>query len=79
MQIVTPLERQFELRKLGYTQKSFAIETGVHPVTIADLISGKMVSNRLMKAFSRTIGKDYREVFPEYFLTPRKRQRPQLD
>jgi len=75
---MTPLDRKHALEKAGYTQKRWAKEHGVVPMSACCLIQGKMVSNRLMKAFSRTIGKHRTEVFPEYFLTPRKQQRPKL-
>lgn len=73
---MTPLERQFELRKAGYTQKSWAKEQGVVPMSVSHLIWGKMVSHRLMQAFTETIGKkDRKKVFPEYFLDPNRRKR----
>lgn len=76
---MTPLERQFELKKAGYTQIRFAIENGVAPVTVCQLIYGKLVSNRLMRALSKTIGKDHTEVFPEYYLQPPKCKRSKVN
>lgn len=70
---MTPIERKYELEKAGYTQKRWAEEQGVAPITVCVMIKGKMISNRLMRAFSRTIGKDHTEVFPEYYLQPPKR------
>lgn len=70
---MTPLERQFELRKAGYTQKRWAEEQGVAPITVCHMIKGKLISNRLMRAFSKTISKDHTEVFPEYYLQPPQR------
>ena len=72
---MTPLERQFELRKAGYTQKRWAEEHDVAAMSVCHLIQGKMISDRLMKDFAETIGKDYQKVFPEYFLDPNRRKR----
>lgn len=72
---MTPLERQFALRKAGYTQRKWAQEHGVAEMSVCHLLQGKMVSERLMKAFAEMIGKDYRKVFPEYYLDPNRRKR----
>ena len=76
---MTPLERQFELKKAGYTQKRWAEEHGVNPMSVCHLIYGKMISNRLMRAFSKTIGKNHTEVFPEYYLQPPKCNRSKVN
>jgi len=73
---MTPLERQFALRKAGYTQKKWAAEHDVAAMSVCHLIQGKMVSHRLMRAFAETIGReDHKKVFPEYFLDPSRRKR----
>ena len=72
---MTPLDRKYALEKAGYTQSRFAEEHGVHSMSINHLIQGKMISHRLMFAFAKTIGKDHRNVFPEYFLNPNRRKR----
>lgn len=72
---MTPLDRKYALEKAGYTQTRFANEHGVNSMSINHLIQGKMVSYRLMLAFAKTIGKDHRLVFPEYFLDPNRRKR----
>lgn len=72
---MTPLERQFALRKAGYTQKQWAEEHGVAAMSVCHLIYGKMISDKLMKDFADTIGKDHQKVFPEYYLNPNRRKR----
>lgn len=64
---MTPIERQFELRKRGITQKSIAQELGKHPITIGLVINGKLNSAALIQAISDKIEKPPQEVFPEYF------------
>jgi len=72
---MTPLDRKHALEKAGYTQSRFADEHGVNSMSICQLLQGKMISHRLMKAYAELIGKDYRKVFPEYFLDPNRRKR----
>ncbi len=70
---MTPLQRKIALIRLGITQKSIAEKIGVSPMTVSHAIAGKLVSDRTMKAIAEIIGKDYRAVFPEYYLRPPKR------
>lgn len=71
---MTPAKIQYELKKRKITQESIADQEGVHPVSISTVInrvSGR--SDRLMKAIAKAIGKDHREVFPEYYFRKPKR------
>ncbi|MEN6621256.1 MAG: helix-turn-helix transcriptional regulator [Smithella sp.] len=70
---MTPLQRKIALIKLGITQKSIAEKIGVAEMTVSDVVKGKRISDRTMKAVAEAIGKDYRVVFPEYYLQPPKR------
>lgn len=62
-----PLERQFELRKIGLTQQHIANAIGVSPIAVSYVIRGRRVSARIMRAIAEAIGRDVRDVFPEYF------------
>lgn len=71
---MTPLERQFELKKKGITQKALAEKIGVGQMVVSDVILGQRISNRVMRAIAEAIDKDHRLVFPEYYLRPPKRR-----
>lgn len=60
-----PLRRQYELKKKGITQKALAEELGVAEMSVSNVLRGKMVSRRIMKAISEKLGKDIRVVFPK--------------
>ncbi len=64
---MTPLERQFELRKIGLNQKQLADILGVTPIAVSNVIRGHRVSARIMRAIAAAIGRDVTQVFPEYF------------
>ena len=70
---MTPLEIQFELKKLGITQKEIAKELGVSEMIVSKVINKQMVSNRVMQAVARAIKMDHRAVFPEYYFRPKRR------
>jgi len=70
---MTPLEIQFELRRRGITQKAIAAELGVSDFHVGEVIRKRRVSDRVMRTVSATIGKDHREVFPEYYLESKPR------
>jgi len=72
---MTPLQRKHALENAGYTQARWAKEHAVAAMSVCHLIWGKMISEKLMKDFAKTIGKDYRKVFPEYYLDPNRRKR----
>lgn len=65
---MTPLEIQRAIRKNGTTQKSIAQNLDVTEMSVSYVINKKMVSNRIMRAVARAIGKVPTEVFPEYYL-----------
>ena len=64
---------QAALKKRGYTQKDVADELGLSPMTVSDVVRKVRISARVMCHIAKLIGKDPREVFPEYFLSPPKR------
>ena len=70
---MTSLKIQYELKKKEITQKSLAAELDVSEAAISSVILKKTVSDPIMKAVAAAIGKDYRLVFPEYYLQPPKR------
>ena len=72
---MSPLEIKIALLKSGITQKSIADECGVHPVHVSEIIRGYRISNRVMKAIARRLGKNPKEVFPWYFIHGTRRSR----
>lgn len=64
---MTPIERQFEIRKLGLTQRSIAKELGMHEISVGRIMLGQLKSPRGIEFISAKIGRDPRVVFPEYF------------
>ena len=70
----TPAKIQYLLKERGITQRKIASEEGVSEMSISDVINGKMVSRRLMRAVAQRIGADYRTVFSWYFGQKRPRR-----
>lgn len=64
---MNPRKRQVELRFAGYSQKCIAEQENVSEMFVSQVIRGKSVSRRIMTAIAKAIGKDIREVFPDYF------------
>jgi transcriptional regulator with XRE-family HTH domain len=72
--IMTPLDRQFALKKKGITQNKIAADLGVSPISVSDVINGHRVSDRIMRAIAAALGEDVRLVFTEYYLRAPKRK-----
>ncbi len=70
---------QAELKKHGLTQKMIADELGLKPMSVSVVIARRSVSARVMKHIAKRIGKDPREVWPEYFLRPPKRRHSKVN
>lgn len=70
---MTPLDRQFALKRKGITQHAIAVDLGVSDVAVSDVILGAMVSDRIMRAVAAALDEDVRLVFPEYYLRKPKR------
>jgi len=70
---MTPLERQFELKKKGITQKEIAEGLGVSQMIVSKVINGQMISDRVMKAVAAAMNQDHRYVFAEYYFGPKRR------
>lgn len=70
---------QAALKKRGLTQKMIADELGLTPMSVSTVVSRKIISSRIMCHIAQRIGKDPREVFPEYFLSPAKRRHSKVD
>jgi len=70
---MTPLDRQFALKRKGITQHQIAIDHGVSDIAVSDVVLGHMVSDRIMRGIAAALGEDVRLVFPEYYLRPPKR------
>lgn len=71
---MTPLDRQYALKKKGVTQHKIATDLGVSDIAVSDVILGHMVSDRIMRAVAAEMGEDVRLVFPEYYLRAPKRK-----
>ncbi len=70
-----PADIQAELKKRGIKQYEIAKELGVCPFHVSAVINfqEKRGSERVMKAISKKIGRDHREVFPTYFFRKNRR------
>jgi len=69
-----PADIQAELKKRGITQKAIAEELGVSMFHVSEIINQHRISDRVMKAISKKIGKDHREVFPGYYFSKKRRR-----
>lgn len=72
---MTPLEIQYELKKREVTQKQIAQEEKVSEFFISAVVRKKAVSDRIMKAIARKIGRSHMEVFAEYYFGKNRRKR----
>lgn len=71
------IDIQYHLKKRGIPQKQLALELGVGDMAVSNVINKRIVSDRIMKAVAKAIGRDVIEVFPEYYLKPPKRKTSQ--
>ena len=69
-----PADIQAALKKRGLTQQAIADQLRVSPITVSQVIRGKNISDRIMKAVAKAIEKPVQYVFPEYYLSPPKRK-----
>ncbi len=69
-----PIDIQYKLKKRKITQKALALQIGVSPITISNVIIGERISDRVMRAVAAAIGEDHRKVFDWYYLQPPKRR-----
>ena len=68
-----------ELKKRGLTQKAIADELRIKPISVSAVIRKRSISSRVMRYVAKRIGRDPREVFPEYFLQPPKRRHSKVN
>ena len=71
---MTPSEIQKRLTDAKTTQRAVAQKVGVTPVSVSEVVNGKQVSDRIMRAVADAIGEDFRLVFADYYLRPPKRK-----
>jgi len=69
-----PADIQSELKKHTITQKDIAKELGISEMAVSRIIHRFGVSNRIMRAVAAAIGRDHRQVFPEYYNQRPKRK-----
>ena len=62
-----PIDIQYNLKKLGITQKAIAMETGKSETIISLVIRKERISAQVMTAICKKLEKSPVEVFPEYF------------
>ena len=67
---MTPNQRQFALKEKNLTQRAIAQKIGVSEVAVSDVVKGRRISDRIMRAVAEAISDDVRLVFPEYYLRP---------
>ncbi|OPY15640.1 MAG: hypothetical protein A4E66_00044 [Syntrophus sp. PtaB.Bin001] len=72
---MSPTEIQDELKKNKTSQKAIAdeLDPPVSAMTVSKVIHRIIVSDRIMRAIAKRLGKTHTEVFPEYYLQPPKR------
>jgi len=75
---MTPNEIQKEIRKRG-TQEDLAEGLDCTPQHLGQVIKKNRVSDRIMRGIAKYINRDYRTVFPEYYLTPPKRSTSKVE
>ena len=66
-----PIDIQYELKKRGIMQKDIARAVGVSDNVISKVVNKHMVSDRVMRAVAKAIGRNHRKVFPEYYAPPK--------
>lgn len=71
---MTPSEIQKRLKDASTNQRILADQLKVHPVSVSDVVNGKKVSARIMRAIAEAIHQDVRRVYPWYFNQPPKRK-----
>lgn len=64
---MTPARIQYELKKLGITQKQIAIEEQRSEMMVSKTIYRETTSRPMMEAISRRIGRSPAEVFPDKY------------
>ena len=71
---MTSSEIQKRLKDNGTNQHAIAAKLDVADMSVSDVINHRMISDRIMRAIAAAIGKDHRQVFPNYYLRPPKRK-----
>ena len=71
---MTPARIQYELKKLGITQKQIAIEERRSEMMVSKTIYRETTSRPMMEAIARRIGKKPETVFPDKYRVPERQQ-----
>ena len=71
-----PADIQAELKKRGITQKMIAQELNLSEFHVSAVINYPLArpSDRVFRAIAEKIGRDPRELFPEYYFRKTKRR-----
>lgn len=70
-----PADIQAELKKVGITQYQIASDLGVSGMSVSKEVNKVPTSEKIREAIAKAIGKDRREVFPEYYFRKNRRQK----
>ena len=62
-----PIDIKHAIEKAGSNQAKIARECSVTPTQVHRVIHGS-VSDHVRQAIARTIGKDVKEIWPDYYL-----------
>lgn len=68
-----PADIQATLKRKSITQKKIAKIARVSETAVSLVINKRMVSDKIMKVISDMIQKNPFEVFPDYYITKRKK------
>ena len=68
-----PIDIQYQLKKRQITQKQIADALAVSQNAISKVVNKLTISDRIMRHIADLIGRDRRDVFPEYYKAPPKR------
>lgn len=64
---MNPIEIKIALMHAGVTQAEIARQCGVTPTQVHRVIFKGTVSDHVRRAIAKTIGKDVKTIWPEYY------------
>lgn len=77
---MTPIDRQYELKKLGIRQLDIAKELGTHEMNVSKVINDTYLSDELtdkiVRSISKIIGKHPVQVFPNFYQKLEEKKSP---
>lgn len=70
---MAPEEIQKAIKLNGTTQKAIAKKLKKSEMIVSQVINKKTISDYVMRGVAKAINKKHTEVFPEYYLGPKRR------